>query len=129
MRSPCDRHDFTVVETIDFFDDEDDDLPAPMTQKDVVLLNRANAFRDEGGEEEPAAAQADGPEDVQVGICSSSLHVVTFSLHWLCSQFQFGEWRSKALSVNVANQANHVQRLHDSLGSRRFLIRYAALNV
>ena len=62
------RHDFVVVETIDFFDDEDDELPAPMTQKDIVLLNRANAFRDENAnEDEEAPAEANGVSgDVEV---------------------------------------------------------------
>lgn len=61
------RHDFTIVETIDFFDDEDDELPGPMTQKDIVLLNRANAFRDEAGEDEDEQpAQANGVDDVEV---------------------------------------------------------------
>lgn len=43
------------METIDFFEDEDGELPAPMTQKDVILLNRAGAFQDED-----ALPQADG---------------------------------------------------------------------
>ena len=30
-----DWHEFAVVETIEFYDDEVDDLPAPMTLKDV----------------------------------------------------------------------------------------------
>lgn len=45
------------METIDFFEDEDVELPPPMTQKDVILLNRAGAFQDE-----EAAVQA-GKED------------------------------------------------------------------
>ena len=56
-----------VVETIDFFDDEDSELPAPMTQTDIVLLNRANAFRDENAADNTEGAQANGVEDVQVG--------------------------------------------------------------
>ena len=52
------RHDFAVVETIDFFEDEDQELPPPMTQKDVILLNRAGAFKDE-----EAAVQAEKDDD------------------------------------------------------------------
>ncbi|KAK9807061.1 hypothetical protein WJX72_012308 [[Myrmecia] bisecta] len=51
-----DWHDFVVVETIDFFEDEDAELPPPMTQRDVILLNKAQPFQQE--EEEAAAAAA-----------------------------------------------------------------------
>lgn len=54
------RHDFVVVETIDFFDDEDSELPLPMTQRDVILLNRSGAF-----EEEDAEAKKDGGDDME----------------------------------------------------------------
>lgn len=54
------RHDFAVVETIDFFEDEDQELPLPMTQKDVILLNRAGAFQ-EG--EVGAQAEAEKADD------------------------------------------------------------------
>ena len=45
------RHDFVVVETIDFYADEDAELPPPMSQRDVILLNRAGgpAEDDEDG--------------------------------------------------------------------------------
>jgi splicing factor 3A subunit 1 len=36
-----DWHDFTVVDTIEYFDDEDDGLPNPMTLKDVVILKKS----------------------------------------------------------------------------------------
>ena len=49
-----------MVETIDFFEDEDLELPPPMTQKDVILLNRAGAFE---GEEADAQAEADKEDD------------------------------------------------------------------
>ena len=35
-----DWHDFTVVETVDFEDEEDDDLPEPMTLRDIVAQLR-----------------------------------------------------------------------------------------
>ena len=49
------------METIDFFEDEDQELPPPMTQKDVILLNRAGAFQDE--DTAAAQAQADKEDD------------------------------------------------------------------
>ena len=43
-----------VVETIDFYQDEDAELPPPMTQRDVIILNKA------GLEDEEPAAEEDG---------------------------------------------------------------------
>jgi len=42
-----DWHDFVIVETIDFHQDEDADLPLPMTLKDVVALNKAHVYQHE----------------------------------------------------------------------------------
>ena len=52
------RHDFVVVETIEFEDDEDDELPVLLTQRDVVLMNKAGPLEEE--DQEPAAALANG---------------------------------------------------------------------
>lgn len=46
-----DWHDFVIVETIDFHQDEDADLPMPMSMKDVIALNRARLFEYEQGVE------------------------------------------------------------------------------
>jgi len=54
-----------VVETIDFYDDEDDELPPPMSLKELVAFNKQQALREgaEGQEEEEAAgADADMTE-------------------------------------------------------------------
>ncbi len=59
--SPC-RHEFVVVETIDFYQDEDAELPPPMTQRDVIILNKAGLE-----DEEPAAEEnGDAPKDGKV---------------------------------------------------------------
>ena len=55
------RHDFVVVETIDFYDDEDAQLPEPMTQRDVILLNKA-AQEQEVAQADAAEAQQDGKD-------------------------------------------------------------------
>ena len=55
------RHDFTVVETIDFFADEEDELPPPMTRSDVMLLNKAQGFPEE---EDAETAAANGAAEV-----------------------------------------------------------------
>ena len=49
-----------VVETIDFYADEDSELPPPMTQKDVILLNRAGLEDEEAAPEEDTEAGKEG---------------------------------------------------------------------
>lgn len=51
------RHDFFIVETIEFFDEEDDDLPEPLSRKAVVRLARRmeNAMLQQQEEEEEEA--------------------------------------------------------------------------
>ena len=44
-----------MVETIEFDEDEDDELPMLLTQRDVVLMNKAGPLEEE--DREPAAAQ------------------------------------------------------------------------
>ena len=44
-----DWHDFQVVETIDFLDEEDDELPAPLALRDVIAQLR-DAEMAHGGE-------------------------------------------------------------------------------
>lgn len=41
------RHDFVVVEVIEFYDDEDEELPPPLTLKDVITMNKVR--EGEGG--------------------------------------------------------------------------------
>ena len=52
------RHDFVVVETIEFDEDEDDELPMLLTQRDVVLMNKAGPLEEDVAE--PAAQTANG---------------------------------------------------------------------
>ncbi|KAF7827701.1 putative splicing factor 3A subunit 1 [Senna tora] len=42
-----DWHDFVVVETIDFADDEDEELPPPMTLEEVVRRSKMTAMEEE----------------------------------------------------------------------------------
>lgn len=43
------------METIEFDEDEDDELPMLLTQRDVVLMNKAGPLEEE--DQEPSAAQ------------------------------------------------------------------------
>ena len=56
------RHEFVIVETIEFFDDEDDELPPPLALKDIVAMNKAREYMQQGGKQagvtEAAAAAA-----------------------------------------------------------------------
>ncbi len=60
-----DRHDFVVVETIDFYEDEEAELPPPMTLRDVKALNKAAPFGEEP-EEAEQAEETDGKAEVEV---------------------------------------------------------------
>lgn len=52
-----------VVETIDFFDEEEGELPPPMTLRELVALNRAAPYE----EEQPGPGAANGkPADMEV---------------------------------------------------------------
>ncbi|KAL3523171.1 hypothetical protein ACH5RR_016005 [Cinchona calisaya] len=42
-----DWHDFVVVETIDFADDEDEDLPPPMTLEEVIRRSKTSGMEEE----------------------------------------------------------------------------------
>ncbi|KAG5556915.1 hypothetical protein RHGRI_007226 [Rhododendron griersonianum] len=48
-----DWHDFVVVETIDFVDDEDEELPAPMTIEEVIRRSKVSAMAEEEDNVEP----------------------------------------------------------------------------
>ena len=82
-----DWHDFVVVESIDFFDEEDEDLPMPLTLRDVVAQLRdaeaemgaegaAAGTADEEGVKEGAAAGMDVDEDeramIQEGVAAGA---------------------------------------------------------
>ena len=81
-----------VVETIDFFDDEDAELPPPMTQRDVVLLNRAGAFEEEEAAKTAAGEAGKGQEDMEVS------HALSVSTH--------AAWGKKG-AVSVCNCMAH----------------------
>ncbi|PKA47292.1 putative splicing factor 3A subunit 1 [Apostasia shenzhenica] len=51
-----DWHDFVVVETIEFADDEDEELPMPLTLEEVIRRSKISALDEEGAVEsvEPA---------------------------------------------------------------------------
>ncbi len=61
-----DWHDFTIVETIDFGDDEDDSLPPPCTLKEILRAERVGALAAADEEREEAAAAAAAGEKVEM---------------------------------------------------------------
>jgi hypothetical protein len=66
-----DWHDFVVVETITFDDDEDAALPPPMSMRDVINLNRVNDYVEEGAQEDVQEEQAaaGGRPDLPCSCC------------------------------------------------------------
>ena len=72
-----------MVETIEFDDDEDDELPAPITLKDVQLLNKAG----QQAEEFAVVANGEGPPEVCAGPrCPADmcLPVLVLAIDLLC---------------------------------------------
>lgn len=60
-----DWHDFTVVETIDFYEDEEGELPNPLTLSDVKTLNKAEPFGEEDASAQDAAT-GDNPKAPEI---------------------------------------------------------------
>ncbi|MEW5307630.1 MAG: hypothetical protein WDW36_010009 [Sanguina aurantia] len=54
-----DWHDFTICETIEFEEGEDEELPPPLTLKDIIALNKAKDYADEVAAAAEAAAEAE----------------------------------------------------------------------
>uniref|UniRef100_A0A061QIM6 Splicing factor 3A subunit 1 n=1 Tax=Tetraselmis sp. GSL018 TaxID=582737 RepID=A0A061QIM6_9CHLO len=50
-----DWHDFVVVETIEFDPAEDDELPAPMTSKEIIALSKAQPYEADENEQDNEA--------------------------------------------------------------------------
>uniref|UniRef100_A0A0D6QZE4 Splicing factor 3A subunit 1 n=1 Tax=Araucaria cunninghamii TaxID=56994 RepID=A0A0D6QZE4_ARACU len=69
-----DWHDFVVVETIEFADDEDEELPQPMTLEEVIRRSKALAMMDD--EEEIA----ESGKEVEMEMDEEEVHLVEESL-------------------------------------------------
>jgi splicing factor 3A subunit 1 len=59
-----DWHDFVVVETIDFYEDEDEELPPPMSLKELMAFNKQQAMGAGAAAADDEAAAADVDMDV-----------------------------------------------------------------
>ncbi|XP_031285580.1 probable splicing factor 3A subunit 1 [Pistacia vera] len=72
-----DWHDFVVVETIDFADDEDDDLPAPMTLEEVIRRSKVTSMEEdeipEPGKEVEMEMDEEEVQLVEEGMRAASL--------------------------------------------------------
>ncbi|EFJ17592.1 hypothetical protein SELMODRAFT_114587 [Selaginella moellendorffii] len=71
MMSSIDWHDFVVVETIHFVEEEDDALPAPVTQEEVI--RRSKALTDE---EVAAETGAGAVKEVEMEMDEEEMHLV-----------------------------------------------------
>ncbi|KAK9290688.1 hypothetical protein L1049_008862 [Liquidambar formosana] len=72
-----DWHDFVVVESIDFADDEDEDLPPPMTLEEVIRRSKMSAMEEEEivepGKEVEMEMDEEEVQLVQEGMKAASL--------------------------------------------------------
>lgn len=72
-----DWHDFVVVETIDFADDEDEDLPPPMTLEEVIRRSKVSAMEEdeivEPGKEMEMEMDEEEVQLVEEGMRAASL--------------------------------------------------------
>ncbi|KAL6567172.1 hypothetical protein OROGR_000840 [Orobanche gracilis] len=72
-----DWHDFVVVETIDFADDEDEDLPPPMTLDEVIRRSKISAMEEDDIIEPGKEVEMDMDEEevqlVEEGMRAASL--------------------------------------------------------
>jgi Pre-mRNA splicing factor PRP21 like protein len=75
----CPRHDFVVVETIEFLEDEDDELPPPMALREVIALNKTAALEEEDAAPDGAAPARDEDkgDEMEVRTGASQRRVVT----------------------------------------------------
>ncbi|KAL3827719.1 hypothetical protein ACJIZ3_016521 [Penstemon smallii] len=72
-----DWHDFVVVETIDFADDKDEDLPPPMTLEEVIRRSKMSSMEEEEiiepGKEVEMEMDEEEVQLVEEGMCAASL--------------------------------------------------------
>ncbi|KAB1216618.1 putative splicing factor 3A subunit 1 [Morella rubra] len=71
-----DWHDFVVVETIDFVDDEDEDLPPPMTLEEVIRRSKVSVMEEdivEPGKEVEMEMDEEEVQLVEEGMRAASL--------------------------------------------------------
>ncbi|GJV51571.1 probable splicing factor 3A subunit 1 [Tanacetum coccineum] len=77
LMSMIDWHDFVVVENIDFADDEDDDLPPPMSLDEVIRRSKMSAVEEddvvEPGKEVEMEMDEEEVQLVQEGMEAASL--------------------------------------------------------
>ncbi|KAI3668949.1 hypothetical protein L6452_40166 [Arctium lappa] len=78
LMSMIDWHDFVVVETIDFADDEDEDLPPPMTLEAVIRRSKMVAVEEEeiveAGKEVEMEMDEEEVQLVQEGMRAANLN-------------------------------------------------------
>ncbi|KAH0458162.1 hypothetical protein IEQ34_013477 [Dendrobium chrysotoxum] len=71
LMAMIDWHDFVVVETIEFADDEDEELPVPLTLEEVIRRSKISGLEEEGpvGGVEPA-------KDMEMEMDEEEMHLV-----------------------------------------------------
>lgn len=71
LMAMIDWHDFVVVETIEFADDEDEELPVPLTLDEVVRRSKVS-----GLDEEAPAGAVEPAKDMEIEMDEEEMHLV-----------------------------------------------------
>lgn len=71
LMAMIDWHDFVVVETIEFADDEDEELPVPLTLEEVIRRSKVSSL-----DEEAPAGSAEPAKDMEIEMDEEEMHLV-----------------------------------------------------
>ncbi|XP_047319029.1 probable splicing factor 3A subunit 1 [Impatiens glandulifera] len=116
-----DWHDFVVVETIDFADDEDEELPVPMTIEEVIRRSKTSAMEEEEVVEPGKEVEMDMDEEevqlVQEGMRAASLEENKEKR----SEFKFQDEQEQPMRI-VKNWKRPEERIHTERDSTKFVV-------
>jgi hypothetical protein len=103
-----DWHDFVIVETIDFYEDEDEELPPPMSLKELLAFNKQQALQGGGAAAAAAVVEAaamEEDEDAEQVQCCQGFSCRS-CLVKLCIRFEWRLFAAAAAYVSVTAVGN-----------------------
>lgn len=116
-----DWHDFVVVETIDFADDEDEELPVPMTIEEVIRRSKMSVMEEEEVVEPGKEVEMDMDEEevqlVEEGMRAASLEEIKERKN----EFKFQDEQEQPMRI-VKNWKRPEERIHNERDSTKFVV-------